>query len=291
MHPSAGATTSKARESSKPKDKWANYTSAKDLGFTDEADKTAYEVEQEVKGRAANAPGAWQVVVDPQAGLDEEEDDGQGIVEGSWGGKRKLGEYAVEDDEKAEGEEFKFAHRDKRPVRDPYDEDDWDPKAALGGLKFKSKDKGLGGTTARVKSEEEIKREQEGALDRAKWTGRLELNKVETTPSTAETKPKQEGLAYVDGGWNKVEDAQDTTGSGNEATQSDSKPVLDEDVKPDLPESHEPVSKDESKVTTTKTTEAVAEDVKPDVSAPVSDPAPPSSLFKKRRPPPSNRKK
>jgi hypothetical protein len=60
MHPSAGATTSKARESSKPKDKWANYTSAKDLGFTDEADKTAYEVEQEVKGRAANAPGAWQ---------------------------------------------------------------------------------------------------------------------------------------------------------------------------------------------------------------------------------------
>lgn len=275
MHPSAGASTSKAREPSKPKDKWANYTSAKDMGFDDEdTQKSAYEIEQEIKGRAAPEVGAWQEVVDVPQNQSWSE-------AGPEGYKRKLGEYAVDDND-AEGEGFTFAHRDKRHVRDPYDDDDWDPKAALGKIKFKSK---VTGSTE--KKEEDIKAEPVGGLDREKWTGRLDL-KTELSP----TKPtRTDGLAYVNGGSNKV-GGQDIQGTEDQ----DRKPTLDD--KPEIPDVS---ALDQAIPQNDIPTTAVAPDVKPDIDAfdqklpteltTVETAAAPSNLFKKRRPPPGNRKK
>lgn len=287
MHPSAGASNSKGREASKPKDKWANYTSAKDMGFHDEeTQKSTYEIEQELKGRAAAAIGAWEEVVEtpPQATWSEE---------GGEGYKRKLGEYMV-DDNMAEGEGFKFAHRDKRPVRDPYDDDDWDPKAALGKIKFKSKSSG-------AKREDEVKAEAEaaGGLDREKWTGKLEMK----TGSSPQKSTRPDGLVYINNGWNKVDDV--------EADPAED-PAAEEDVKPDVKveEIQRSLGEDAPTDATAPSSDgdaphtkiALSDDIKPDIehsaatssTQDVEAAAPASSatnLFKKRRPPPSNRKK
>jgi hypothetical protein len=65
---------------------------------------------------------------------------GEGSGSGT-GEKRKLGEYGGDE---AEGEGFKFEHRDKRAVRDVYDED-WDPKQVLGKARVRVKEERLFG--------------------------------------------------------------------------------------------------------------------------------------------------
>lgn len=263
MHPSAGASTSKPRESSKPKDKWANYTSAKDLGIEGlDTSESSYEVEQQLKGRAAKEIGAWETVVEtsqPQVYYTQDE---------VLGGKRKLGEYNV-NDEAAEGEDFKFAHKDKRPVRDPYDDDDWDPKAALGQIKLKSKVKKDESSERASGVKQELQTEKGVAMDRSKWTGRLEIN-----ASTSPTK-RSADLQDVD---NQDPDAVPSEPAEAEET----KPVV-EDVKPNVEES----SADQTPPVTASS-DAPFEETKPEVT-PVAQAASASSMFKKRRPPPKKK--
>lgn len=148
------------------KDKWANYTSAADLGIEGlETDKTSYEIEQELRGRAGEA-GAWEeVTVGEPSGLYTGEgtgadEDGAGAV----GYKRKLGEYAVRDDE--DHESFRIEQKAKRPVRDPYDDDDTDFRQA-----FRSLSKKKDATGAEMVKKEE----PDQGLDRGAWAGKLEL--------------------------------------------------------------------------------------------------------------------
>ena len=264
MHPSAGASTSKARESSKPKDKWANYTSAKDLGIEGiDTSESSYEVEQQIKGRAAKDIGAWETVVEPAPVPMYYSE------EGAVMGKRKLGEYDV-NDEAAEGEEFKFAHKDKRPVRDPYDDDDdWDPKAALGQIRLKSKTKTEDGGKANV-VKQELQQEKGVDIDRSKWTGRLDIG-VPTSPT--------KGLVSLEGGSNRVEqDEAEESGATRTAEDEgeETKPAL-QDIKPDVEEA----ALEKSAPVPDSAIEST-EDVKPE--APSS-----SSMFKKRRPPPKKK--
>ena len=278
MHPSAGASTSKPRESSKPKDKWANYTSAKDLGIEGlDTTETTFAVEQQLKGRAANDIGAWETVVEPPPPVVYYAQDG---AEDVVGGKRKLGEYDV-NDEAAEGEEFKFAHKGKRPLRDPYDDDDWDPKAALGQIKLKSKLKKEESAETSNVVKQELQTERGVAMDRSKWTGRLEMNANGADVPKSPTKE----YVFLDGGWNKV------SGDGNaegpvepaESGLTDRVKPNEEDVKPILGDA--PVT---SVADPAKSVDAIAPDLKPDVPAGTEASAP-SSMFKKRRPPPKKK--
>jgi hypothetical protein len=285
LHPglisSSFASSSKPRE--KPKgDKWANYTSAKDLGIEDlDTSQTAYEVEQEIKGRAARDVGKWEEVVETpvQAYTDAE-------ASGTY--KRKLGEYGV-DDNAAEGEEFKFAHRDKRPLRDPYATDDWDPDAVLGKMKIKTKESGgtaSGSGGAFVSKPPPVEFKPAGVdLDREKWTGKLEIR----TGSRSPVKPSQEELVYVNGGWNKLEEDEDGGAGVEDAAGEGSASGEAKDVKPDLAVSDAADTKANIPPKDTETT-----DVKPDLEADISTSQPAaaaSSMFKKRRAPPGGRKK
>lgn len=292
LHP--GLTSSSFASSSKPRekpkgDKWANYTSAKDLGIEDlDTTQTAYEVEQEIKGRAARDVGKWEEVVETpvQQAYDEAESSGTY--------KRKLGEYGV-DDNAAEGEEFTFAHRDKRPLRDPYANDDWDPDVVLGKMKIKTKESS-GAASGSVFGAKPPPVEFKPAgvdLDREKWTGKLEIG----TGSRSPVKQSKEGLVYVDGGWNKPEqDEHGEAGSGAADTgpsasagAEDVKPTVVEDIKPDLavPETADTKARTPPSFT-------AEHDVKHDEGADPTAPtatAATSSMFKKRRAPPGGRKK
>ena len=223
--------------------------------------------------------GKWEEVVETP--VQQAYDD----AESSGTYKRKLGEYGV-DDNAAEGEEFKFAHRDKRPVRDPYAADDWDPDAVLGKMKIKTKESS---GSAFVPKPPPVESKPAGVdLDREKWTGKLEIR----TGSRSPVKASHEGLVYVDGGWNKLE--MDEAGAAEEDSaarrSADDEPAIKaEDVKPVLAT---PIGAD------TKAGEPNADDVtadvKPDVEADTSATsasAAASSMFKKRRAPPGGRKK
>ncbi|OWZ27891.1 hypothetical protein LQV05_002277 [Cryptococcus neoformans] len=268
--PAPSSSIAKARDS-RPKDKFSNYSTAAQLGFVDpDAEKSAYEIEQEIKGRAGE-PGQWEEVVMPSP-----------LTEASMsitGAKRNR------EEEDEEGEGWKFEHKGKKPVHDPYD-DDWDP-SSLKGLKVKKKEETLF-RDKKMKVEEEVVKQEPSmqawqqvqptdgsGLQKEGWTGRIEM------------KPKTKGSDKVfipGGGWVKVEGSLADEGKREE-------PEAAEDVKPDMTKLEE-----EASVKATAFASKVMKeepDVKLDISAPsVSEPTPSGgSMFKKRRPPPSNRKK
>lgn len=179
------------------------------------------------------------------------------------GAKRKLGEYiSVKNEQDDNHEGWRI-----RQKKDPYDEEEWDPRAAI-----KGKVKQETGSGSERKSAE-VKKEEGRALDRDAWTGRLELN-----PVTSAGK-EREGLVYVEGGgWIKPE----SVGAAGEAGQAEPNIVeREKNVKPDVPDTSTEGIKREPILA--KTNEALS-DVKPEIEGS-------SSLFKKRRPPPSSRKK
>ncbi|ORX37187.1 hypothetical protein BD324DRAFT_625114 [Kockovaella imperatae] len=169
LHPTATfAPPSASRKTDKPKDKWANYTSAKDLGFDDEdTQKSSYQIEQELKGRAGEV-GAWEDVVEAAPGH-------------TLQATRSLAHSNADSDD--EGEGFKFSHREKRPWHDVYDEGEWDPKAALSSLKLKKQDKSDG-----------VKMEEQNGLDRKGWDGKIELQGHHLSSVKAQPEDKHETL-------------------------------------------------------------------------------------------------
>ena len=227
----------------KPQDRWANYSTAKQLGFDDEeTQKSAYEIEQEIKGRAGDV-GAWETVEDsppvyePTPYLEMGDDE-------AGPSKRKLGEYGVQEDE--EHEEFRFEGR-KRPVRDPYAEDEAPIQLGL---------------RVRVKEEPSGLDSREGPV--------VTINGQGSAPSQADVKTDPDEKPSV--GWTrskpigKVDGPHPNVGRG---------PIKSEDGDGKVNVKREPSdlgagATDEVEVKT----ESAAE-----------------SLFKKRRPPPSSRKK
>lgn len=207
------------------------------------------------------------------------------------GFKRKLGEYGADDDA-AEGEDFKFAHRDKKPLRDPYAQDDWDPDAVLGKMKFKAKDSAGSGSGTRVNGPARVEYQPPLGqdLDREKWTGKLEIG---GTDGQQVAKADREGL--VNGGWHKIEKTENEGPDGEApvvqedavrtSQEVDAKPTVEE-VKPDVEEAPPTQPDIPSAVNST-------DDVKPEVAADSATPPPAaaSSMFKKRRAPPGGRKK
>lgn len=134
------------------------------MGFeVDASTEGAFKIEQMVRGRDTKI-GAWKEVTvgTPALSYDAE---GNPVV----GEKRK-----IEEEEDEEGEGFKFQHRDKRPVRDPYDEDEWDA-SALGGLKFKSKGKAKEEEEDGKEEEEEVKPDTKPGFAKAE-VGEVDLD-------------------------------------------------------------------------------------------------------------------
>lgn len=188
------------------------------------------------------------------------------------------------EEEDEEGEGWKFEHKGKKPVHDPYD-DDWDP-SSLKGLKVKKKEEMLFGDKKMKVGGEVVKQEpstqvwpqvqpkDEPGLQKEGWTGKIEL-----TP-----KMKESGKVFIPGGgWVKVERS---LAGGVKTEESETA----EDVKADV--DMKKLEKEASVETTAVTNEAMKEepDLKPDISAPEPT-ASGESMFKKRRPPPSNRKR
>lgn len=242
--PAASGSSSRPPRPKPAGDKWANYSSAASLGFDDEETKlSSFEIEQMVRGRGTNV-GEWEEVKEAAPAMTYTED----------------GVPALDLKRKAEEEEdhnnFKFQHRDKRPAHDVYDDDDWDPKAALGSIKLKTKEKKLG--EAAPESKPAVKKEEatdKAGFSKVGWSGKL--NMTEGDPVKEE--PKDEGK-----------------------DEGDSKPALDDVAEPTA----------ESKVVE-PATEIKTEAAAPETVAAAPEPAPSSgaSMFKKRRPPPSSRKK
>jgi WW domain-binding protein 4 len=268
------ATASSSRTRDKPVDKWKNYSTASQLGFNDEdTKKTNFEIEQELKGRAAE-PGGWETVEAEPGYLYTGE--GSGYADEVASGKRKLGEYAVHQEiEDQEGEGFKFEHRGKRPVRDPYEED-WDPKQALSKAKIKVKEE----RTYEERRSQAPKEEDIGGLDRTAWSGKLELNGDGET-KVDKGKEKESGLQYVPGGgWVKLEAEQDHGVHEDTGTL----PIREGD------EASAPAEQAASAVSReVKASREELEDSKPEIpSVDVASAAPVEAggLFKKRRPPP-----
>lgn len=267
-------------------------------------------MEQELKGRAAD-PGAWEEVTYEPTGLYTAVDEngagpsGTGTGTGTGSGtvleKRKLGQYDIKDDDNHE--DFQI----RRKKRDPYDEDDWDPRAAIKG---KAR---LGVKTGEQRRmEEHVKATN---LDRSAWTGKLELGDV-----------GRAGMVYVKGGgWVKAEGVdgeeeeiragggevgqveqgeaeaertQDETADGKAEekgiaeAQHDKKqpdPTIKtemEDRKPDLEAVAVAVKEAEGTATTSG---HMSDPIKSEPSADAGTAG--TGLFKKRRPPPSSRKK
>jgi WW domain-binding protein 4 len=206
---------------------------------------------------------------------------GEGSGSGT-GEKRKLGEYGGDE---AEGEGFKFEHRDKRAVRDVYDED-WDPKQVLGKARVRVKEERLFGERRSV--EEEVK-EEVGGLDREGWTGRLEFNEAAVAgKGKAKAKTGRDGLVYQEGGgWVKAEpDTQPVELGGSQ----------------DAPHGGSVQQDSESPNQSSRTLKIEPEDsptldikpvLEPEQSAvPSAGESASGGLFKKRRPPPgAGRKK
>ena len=132
-----------------------------------------------------------------------------------------------------------------------------------------------------------MKREQEGALDREKWTGKLDLKPAS---SIATTENSQNGLVYVDGGWNKAERAGTDNAPSISHDELDVKPSIEQDVKPNLELSRVDETASQGQAGSSAEHAVFGKDVKPDL-VPEEPTSTTTNLFKKRRPPPSNRKK
>jgi len=248
-------------------DKFANYSTASQLGLVDEDEPlpTTFEIEQMLKNKETKV-GQWESVSSEPTGL-----------------SRSLKtEHGADGEEETEG--WKFSHRGKRAVRDPYDDDDFDPSTIL---KMRKKTKQEGEVAPPppppvvIPTPEELDG-KDGALDREGWSGKIELNPV------VETEGKKDMVFQSGGGWVKVENgAQASTrtlppteeslmGAPSMLVTEQAKPEMDavgaRDVKPVLPEV-------EGEKASSATVEAGGAET---ASA---------GLFKKRRPPPSSRKK
>lgn len=261
-HQAPGAA---AKKPSKPLDKFANYSTAAQLGLMEEEETTpsTFEIDQMIKNKEANI-GQWEEVVDEPTGLHT----GRGGAPGQ--------------DEDEEGEGWKFQHKGKRPVRDLYEDDDFDP-GALSKMRKKHKP-GVPEDPA-FSSEQELKRE----LDREAWSGKIDLD-------GGLSPKKKDGLMYQPGGgWVKLEGGPDGL-----------PPVHDEDVKPDpnqiaagAMETSMPSTGTADAVDTTPQSAVAKEDMKPTLvdgnikttEAALDTEPSTGGLFKKRRPPPSSRKK
>jgi WW domain-binding protein 4 len=245
-------------------DKFANYSTASQLGLVDEDEPlpTTFEIEQMLKNKETKV-GQWESVSSEPAGL-----------------SRSLRtEHGADAEEETEG--WKFAHRGKRAVRHPYDDDDFDPSAIL---KMRKKTKQEGEVAPPppppvvIPTSEELDG-RDGALDREGWSGKIELNSV------VETGGKKDMVFQSGGGWVKVESGAGASTSTlppteeslmgapsmlpAEETKSDLNKAGFQDVKPVVPE---------------------VEGEKAPVEAGAAEGAS-GGLFKKRRPPPSSRKK
>jgi WW domain-binding protein 4 len=262
-------------------DKFANYSTASQLGLVDDEtpQPTTFEIEQMLKNKETKV-GQWEAVAEPT-----------GLYSGSSGIRN---EHAADGEEETEG--WKFQHKGKRPVRDPYDDDDFDPSAIL---KMRKKVKQNGEempapapVPVEIPTAEELDK-KDGALDRDKWSGKIEFTNGDTSETGGEganmqsSPKKKDGLTFQSGGgWVKLDSgalanasvSQTLVGTDNSAnmfgvatTEEDSKPTLPEPVE------EKPVVEKEAEATPT----AVA----------VGGEASSSGLFKKRRPPPSSRKK
>jgi WW domain-binding protein 4 len=241
---------------------------------------STFEIEQMLKNKETKV-GQWESVVAEPTGLDS----------ASIGYRPGNGraEHGADGEEETEG--WKFQHKGKRPVRDPYDDDDFDPSTIL-KMRKKVKQDQVGvepplPPPVNIPSQEELAT-REGALDKEGWSGKIEL-----TPTTAVNgeKKDKEGMVYQSGGgWVKLENSSGGTfvvdapipGLGHKAGGTgkpderhvsegvDTKPDLEEEVKPSVPEIREV----EAAPVSTEGTETAS-----------------GGLFKKRRPPPSSRKK
>lgn len=261
----AKAAVAPSAKKAPPVDKFANYSSAAQLGF-DDPGKSQFEINQELKSSIGEA-GQWETVELPPA-VPTSEDSAEKPV-----GKRKLGEHDGEDEET----DFKFQHRDKRPVRDPYDDDDYDPRAVLGSLKMK------------VKAEKDVNESVpapselaggSGTLSGTSGTGKLGDQSGRIASSTDHVNRPSASWVKVDVAAElaAMEDAEAETRSGPDEN------VLEKDVKPDV------------SAVQTAAEASVKEEFPDDVAPGVNSPAPDGGggaggLFKKRRPPPGGGRK
>jgi len=190
-------------------------------------------------------------------------------------------EHGADGEEETEG--WKFGHRGKRAVRDPYDDEDFDPSAIL-KMRKKAKQEGEvpPAPPVVIPTAEELD-EKEGALNKEGWSGKIELNPI------GETETKKEMVYQSGGGWVKLESgagastsalpptAESLMGTATAVTaEEEAKPSLEElgfvrDVKPVI-------------------SQVEAESTNPSGEA-GGEAAASGGLFKKRRPPPSSRKK
>lgn len=263
----ASPASSAPKRPAKSVDKFANYSTAAQLGLVEEETApSSYEVEQMVRNRETKV-GQWEEVVDEPTGLHSAQ-----------------GSAPQEEDE--EGEGWKFQHKGKRPVRDPYDDDDFDPRAVL---KMRKKVKSEGQPDPAPTSAAAVPTEKpdlKGGLDRNSWNGTIDLSgRLSST--------KKDGLVFqAGGGWVKPEDEKGvphTVGAPGAADETSNTEAL-HDAKPRA-------LSDKSISTTSPEAKPVIPDKEPvdHVAVPVSDTASAETgsggLFKKRRPPPSSRKK
>jgi hypothetical protein len=135
--------SSKPRRDKPSGDKWANYTTAEQMGLAEEGGPSAYEIEQMVRGRGTKV-GQWEEVVATPTPPPPPPEETRPETE--------------------EEELANFKIQQKRPHRDVYD-DDVDTGALL-GLKLKSKERKLAegdvkGDVAGI-MEEEVKEEAKG---------------------------------------------------------------------------------------------------------------------------------
>ena len=225
---------------------------------------TTFEIEQMLKNKETKV-GQWEAVVAEPTGLDS-----------NSVGYRGKAEHGADGEEETEG--WKFGYKGKRPIRDPYDDDDFDPSTILKmRKKVKQDQNGEEAPTALapaaaavlIPTSEELGN-REGALDREGWSGKIEL-----TPGAVTE--KKDGLEYQSGGgWVKLENTSGGTFGEftdvHEAEEVDTKPNFEsastEDTKPTIPEVDAPEQGSAGG------TEVAS-----------------GGLFKKRRPPPSSRKK
>lgn len=247
-------------------DKFANYSTASQLGLVDEDEPlpTTFEIEQMLKNKETKV-GQWESVSAEPTGLS----------------RSVQTEHGADGEEETEG--WKFAHRGKRALRDPYDDDDFDPSTIL-KMRKKTKQEGEAAPPPPppvvIPTTEELDG-RDGALDREGWSGKIELNPV------LEAEGKKDMVYQSVGGWVKVENGNGASTSTLPPTEEslmgapsmrsieETKPEMAEveakDVKPLLPE------------TEGEKANAVVEAGGTETAS--------GGLFKKRRPPPSSRKK
>lgn len=272
-HAASSASASGQKRPAKPVDKFANYSSAAQLGLVEEGTApSSYEVEQMIRNRETKV-GQWEEIVNEPTGLHS-----------------AAGRASQEEDE--EGEGWKFQHKGKRPVRDPYEDDDFDPSAVI---KMRKRVKSEGKPNpqsppppALLASDREV--DPKAMLDREAWSGKIDLD-------GGLSPKKKDGMVYqAGGGWVKLEDGPDglppvgndikADTSGDDVEHVNSAEVSD--VKPDMV-AHE------AAVPTHNDIKPVVPNSEADLPFAASEATPadtaPTGLFKKRRPPPSSRKK